>query len=166
MSETDNAPDGLARQFLRHAVATVAYRGAKALRDVPDGFENFRAAPDSRSAGEILGHLCDLYDWALGLANGERIWTGTVVEDWAVGRERFFEALGLFDERLAAADDLACTVERLLQGPVADSLTHIGQIAMLHRLAGGAVRGENYFVADIAVGTTGAQQPPPNREFD
>ena len=61
--------------FLRHTLATLAYRAAKALRDAPDGFSGFRPAPGSRSAGEILAHLGDLMGWALSQASGEERWS-------------------------------------------------------------------------------------------
>jgi hypothetical protein len=53
----------------------------------------------------------------------------------------------------------------LIQGPIADALTHVGQIAMLRRLAGCPIPGENYFAADIAPGRVGAQQAQPVQEF-
>ena len=62
--------------------------------------------------------------------------------------------------------ELKAPIERIFQGPVADALTHIGQIAMLRRLAGGPMRAENYHKADIAMGRVGAGQTPPKREFD
>lgn len=42
------------RQMLRHTLATLAYRGGKALRGAPAGFAAFRAGEASRTAGEIL----------------------------------------------------------------------------------------------------------------
>lgn len=151
---------------LRHAVATLAYRAAKALRDAPAGFTDFRPADGSRSAGEILAHMGDLLDWALSQARGEERWRNSTPRSWADDSDRFFAALTAFDEHLASAQPLAATPERLFQGAIADALTHVGQIAMLRRLAGAHMRGENYSVAKIAAGRTGAQQDPPAREFD
>ena len=54
----------------------------------------------------------------------------------------------------------------MFQGPIADALTHIGQIGMMRRMAGAPVRGENYFKADIAAGRVGAEQSAPRFEFD
>ena len=79
---------------------------------------------------------------------------------------RFFEGLRKFDERLASDTPLGCPAEKLFQGPVGDALTHIGQIAMLRRLAGGPVRAENYFKADITAGRVGPDQSAPRVEFD
>lgn len=152
-------------ELLRHTVATLAYRGAKALRGAPDGFAAFRPCESSRTPGEILAHIGDLLDWALTMTDGEAKWRDSPTLDWAAGSERFFAALERLDARLAAAP-IANPPEKLFQGPIADALTHVGQIAMLRRMAGAPVKGESYFRADIAAGTVGSQQPPPRVEFD
>lgn len=159
-------PESSARDLLRHTVATVAYRGGKAVRGAPPGFSTYRAAPGSRSAGEILAHICDLYDWALWLAKGEHKWTNSKAGAWEDDVARFFAGLARLDEYLASAQPLGRSAEELFQGPVADSLTHIGQISMLRRLAGSAVRGENYFKAEIVRGRVGAEQAKSRVEFD
>jgi hypothetical protein len=147
---TMKSDDG--RALLRHTVATVAYRGGKVIRDAPAGFSEFRIGETSRTPGQILAHVGDLYDWALSLAEGAERWQNSTPLAWRDESARFFSALARFDERLASETPLACSIEQLLQGPVADSLTHIGQLAMLRRLAGAPIKGENYSVADIAVG--------------
>jgi hypothetical protein len=152
--------------MLRHTLATLAYRGAKALRDAPDGFAAFRVGPASRTPGAILAHLGDLLDWALALAGGRHEWHDSPPSAWEQGVARCFEALRRLDERLASAEPLGVPAERLFQGPIADALTHVGQIAMLRRLAGAPVRGENYFKAEIAPGRVGPAQAPPRREFE
>jgi hypothetical protein len=154
------------RAFLRHCLATLAYRGAKALRGAPEGFESFRISQTTRSAGEILAHLGDLLDWALSLAEGNQRWHDGAVLTWHDGTQRFFTALGALDAYLASGAPLHAPAEQIFQGPVADALTHVGQIATRRALAGAPVRGENYFVADIAAGRVGPEQSPPRREFD
>ena len=151
---------------LRHALATLVYRAAKTLRDAPNDFSAFRPAAGSRSAGEILAHLCDLMDWALTQARGQERWQNTQPNAWTSDANRFFAAATALDEYLASGETLHAPPEKLFQGAIADSLTHVGQIAMLRRLAGAAVRGENYSVAKIEVGRTGANQNRPVREFD
>jgi hypothetical protein len=152
--------------MLRHTLATLAYRGGKTLRGAPDEFANFQASETTRTPGEILAHLGDLLDWALSLANGAQKWQNSPVLDWNVGANRFFLALKALDDRLSADDPPACPPEKLFQGPIADALTHVGQIAMLRRMAGSPIKGENYFVAPISVGNVGAQQGQPRLEFD
>jgi len=153
------------RVMLRHTIATVAYRGRKAVADSPAGFSELHAGATSRTAGQILAHIGDLFDWALSLADGEQRWHDSPPLPWNEETARFFESLQKFDQRIASNAPLGCPAEKLFQGPVADALTHIGQIALLRRLAGAPVRAENYLDADITAGRVGADQSPPRREF-
>jgi len=153
------------REFLRHAVATLAYRGGKALRGSPAEFALFRVAEGSRTPGEILAHLGDLFDWALSIAEGNQRWKNSEPLAWEDGTRRFHAALQAFDDYLASSKPLAVSAESLFQGPVADALTHVGQIAYLRRVAGCPMKGENYFVAEIVSGRVGREQAAPKREF-
>jgi hypothetical protein len=159
------APDSR-RALLRHTLATLAYRGGKAIRDVPPGFAAFKAGPETRTPAEILAHVGDLMDWGLSIARGEERWQEQPPRPWPEETARFFAAVAAFDAFLASAQTLGAPEEKLFQGPVADALTHVGQIALLRRLAGGAVRGENYYRAEIVEGRVGAEQAAPRREFD
>jgi hypothetical protein len=182
------------RDLLRHTLATMVYRGAKTLRDAPAGFASFRipssdraasgaatdraasgaatdravsgAATGTRTPGEILAHIGDLLDWALELARGRHTWKNSAAPSWEEGVARFFQAAERLDAELAASQTLGCAPGRLFQGPIADALTHFGQLAMLRRLAGAPVKGENYFKADIAAGRVGSDQAAPRVEFD
>jgi hypothetical protein len=154
------------REMLRHGLATLAYRGGKAVRDTPSGFEDFRGSPSSRSAGELLGHIGDLLDWALSIARGKQRWNNAKPLPWDEEVIRFFAALKALDDYLASADPLHAAPEKLLQGPVADALTHVGQIVMLRRMAGGPMKSESYFAAEIVAGRLGPDQTPPKQEFD
>ena len=134
------------REFARHTVATLAYRGGKTLVGAPDDFADYTAGPGTRTPGEILAHVGDLLDWALWLC--------------------FFGGLERLDLRLTADQPLGCPVEKLFQGPIADALTHVGQLAMLRRMAGGPVRAENYYRADIVAGRVGPELSGRRVEFD
>jgi hypothetical protein len=160
------APKATERALLRHTVATLAYRGGKALRGAPEGFDQFRAGDSTRTPGQILAHIGDLLDWALSKANRAEKWHNSAPGTWESDSTRFFAGLETFDMRLASAKPLACSPEELFQGPIADALTHVGQICMLRRLAGAPVRGENYAKAQIKAGAVGPRQPPPRFEFD
>ncbi len=153
-------------EMLRHTLATVAYRGGKALRGAPDSFGHFRVGETSRTPAQILAHVGDLLDWALSMAQGKEAWHDSTPLPWTQEKDRFYAALRTFDEYLASGNSLALDVEKLFQGPVADALAHIGQITMLRRLAGAPVRGENYRRADIHAGRVGLSQSDPVREFD
>lgn len=152
--------------WLRLTVATLAYRGGKALRGTPADFAQFRVAGGTRTPGQILAHVGDLLDWALSLADGRHVWHDSPPQTWERDAARFFAALGKFDRRLAAKKPLGFSAQKLFQGPIADALTHVGQINLLRRLAGSPVRGENYLLAHISAGRVGAKQRAPVREFD
>lgn len=154
------------RELLRHTLATVAYRGGKTLRDAPGSFATFRSGPSARTPVEILAHVGDLFDWALSIARGAEAWHHSAPLPWPEEVARFYRVLKALDDHLASDAQPALPVEQLFQGPVADALTHVGQLAMLRRMSGAPVKGENYFAADIAAGRTGAAQATPRREFD
>lgn len=153
------------RALLRHTVATVAYRGGKALRGAPESFANYVSGAGGRTPAQILAHIGDLYDWALSIVAGKQVWKDSKPLPWEKEVERFFASLKHFDEYLASGAEMHESPGALFQGPIADSLTHIGQLAMLRRMAGCAIKGENYHKAEIVVGRVGAEQAAPRREF-
>ena len=159
------AAEGGARGLLRHTVATLAYRAGKALRGAPDGFADFGAGGGTRTPAQILAHLGDLFDWALSMAKGPQSWHDSQPLPWDQEVARFHAALAAFDAYLASDAPLARPAETLFQAPVADALTHVGQLGMLRRLAGSPVRGENYARAEIVAGRVGAEQAPSRVEF-
>jgi hypothetical protein len=154
------------REMLRHCVATLAYRGGKVLRGAPEEFAGYRSGETSRTPGEILAHLADLLDWALVMARGRQTWKDSEPVAWERGSDRFFAALRAFDDYLASGEPLGVSEEQLFQGPIADALTHVGQLAMLRRMAGAPIRGENYFKAEIEAGRVGPDQEHARVEFD
>ncbi len=154
------------RDFLRHTVATVAYRGAKAIANAPEGFGDFKSFETTRTPLEILAHIGDLFDWALSMAIGQTVWKTAKPLAWEQESERFFAAVKKFDDHLASDAPVASPLEKLFQGPVADALTHVGQLNLLRRMFESPVRGENYFKAEIEIGRVGAEQSARRLEFD
>ena len=159
-------PAETARELLRHTLAVVAYRGAKALRGAPSDFATLKAGTSTREPLEILAHINDLYDWALWMAKGEWTWNNSKPGTWEQEVARFHAGLAAFDAYLASDAPLGNSAEILIAGPIADSLTHIGQINMLRRIGGSPVKGESYAKAEIVAGRVGPEQSPPKREFD
>jgi len=155
-----------ARQLLRHIVATLAYRAGKTVRDAPASFAAYQASPSTRTPAEILAHMGDLADWALSIVSGQQQWHNAEPLPWPQEVNRFFASLAALDDYLASEKPLHGDVGKLFQGGLADALTHTGQIAMLRRMAGCPVRGENYYLAHIEKGRVGADQAAPVREFD
>ena len=151
------------RELLRHTLATVAYRAARALEGAPDHFAGFDGA--GRMPVQILAHMGDLFDWALSTAIGQERWQASQPRAWAEEQCRFFQSLQTLDAFLASDAPLRAPVERLFQGPVADALTHVGQLAMLRRLSGSPAHGENFFAADVKAGQVGAVQPAAVKPF-
>jgi len=154
------------RAFLRHAVATLAYRGAKAVRGAPASFAAFTAAQGGNSPLVILRHIGDLLEWSLRIATGDERWQEAKPVSWEEEIKRFFAGLSAFDSYLASDAPIAFPPERIFQGAIADALTHVGQIAALRRLSGSPMKAENYFQADIVIGRVGPEQTPAKREFD
>ena len=154
-------------EVLRHLAATLAYRAAKVLRDVPAEFATTQLGAATRQPLLIVAHMADLMAWAVTLARGEYTWKAGGGGDWAIEVDRFFNGLAELDAELdKAASVPPGSVEKLIQGPLADALTHVGQLALLRGMAGAPVRPESYARADIAAGRVGRDQAPPVREFD
>jgi hypothetical protein len=151
---------------VRHLVATLAYRAAKVLRDVPDGFAEFSNGSSARRPVQIVAHMGDLMGWATRMVKGEMVWRPEGSADWATEVRRFFDGLAELDRLLESAITSSRSVELLIQGPLADALTHVGQLAMLRGAAGAPVRPESYARAEIVAGRVGLDQAPPGREFD
>ena len=155
-----------ARAVVRHLTATLAYRAAKVLRDVPGGFGAATFAPGVRSPARIVAHMADLIAWGVSLAHGDSIWKAEGSDEWDVEVERFFRNLAALDAALAKDGPFSGSIEQLLQGPLADALTHVGQLAMLRGMAGAPVRPESYARAHIVIGRVGRDQAASAREFD
>jgi hypothetical protein len=153
------------RELLRHTLATLAYRGGKSLRNAPDSFAEFQAGEGVRTPGQILAHVGDLLDWALSIATGQPTWHDSKPLPWQQEVARFFATLKTFDDFLASSESVQAAPEKLFQGPVADALTHVGQIAILRRIAQVPIKGEGYYDAEIEVGRVGAEQAKAKFEF-
>src|SRR5215471_5459157 len=150
---------------LRHTLATLAYRGGRAVRNAPPEFADFQAGPKTRKPIAILAHIGDLMDWALSIANGKETWHNATPLPWTQEVTRFFAALEALDKRLASYEPIGGTPEKLFQGAIADALTHVGQIAILRGMAGFPIGGENYSIAEIKEGRVGLDQAKAIREF-
>ncbi len=113
-------------EMLRHTLATVAYRGGKAIANAPDVFANFKSFETTRTPLQILAHIGDLFDWVLTIAQGKTSWNDAKPLDWEAESKRFFATIKTFDDYLASDQPINDSFEKLFQGPVADALTHIG----------------------------------------
>jgi len=154
------------RRFLRHATATLAYRGAKAMRGVPPEFAHFEAGPTTRTPLQILAHIGDLLEVSAARLRGPAQWKEVPPDTWERQVARFHSALAAIDEALASDAPIDVSLERWYQGPFADALTHVGQLTMLRRLSGAPMKGEAYFYAQIEAGRTGPDQIPADAKYE
>jgi hypothetical protein len=153
------------RAVLRHLTATLAYRAAKVLRDVPPNFAAHTFGAATREPVQIVAHMADLIAWAVSLTRGQYLWAPQGGRDWQVEVDRFFGGLAQLDRGLEG-DLPAGASEKLVQGPLADALTHVGQLAMLRGMAGVPVKPEGYARAEITRGRVTSDQPASRNEFD
>ncbi|HEX9930648.1 MAG TPA: hypothetical protein VGB02_19085 [Pyrinomonadaceae bacterium] len=142
----------LKRELFRHLIATLAYRARIAVSDAPENFAAFKIGEAIRTPGEILAHIGDLLQGSLYLMKGEFVYLNSAPLLWIEEVTRFFTAAKEFDSYLASDAPLNQPIEKIIQGPISDALTHVGQIVMLRRAAGAPVRAESYFTAEIVPG--------------
>ena len=157
--------DQTTRAVVRHLTATLAYRAAKVLRDAPPAFAQISFGDSTRKPVLIVAHLADLIAWAITLTRGDYVWKAEGSDDWNEEVARFFGNLSALDRELTS-NETDFSIEKLIQGPLADALTHVGQLAMLRGMAGAPVRPESFARAEIVAGRVGLEQSPPGREFD
>jgi hypothetical protein len=152
-------------ELLRHTVATLAYRAGKTMRGAPESFADIKPGPTSNTPVQIVAHMGDLFDWAFTMVHGEPKWNSATPQTWDKEVARFFAALTKFDHALATGP-INCELTKIFQGPIADALTHTGQLAMLRRLAGCPMKGESYARADMVIGRVGFDQTPANPKYE
>jgi hypothetical protein len=149
------------RRLLKHFLAAIAYRTQKALRGAPESFAGFSAGNNVRTPHELLWHMTGVLGYAQTLYRGG-LWRPEKLPTFAEEIARFHqvvEELGRLIETETPARQV--TAEQLLQGPLADTMTHAGQLALLRRLAGAPVPPENFVRAAIDSNNLGANQPAP-----
>jgi len=161
-----SAEDPTTRLFLRHALATLAYRAGKTVRGTPAAYGEYRASAESPQVKSILAHMGDLMDWVLLMLQGKPKWNNATPLEWSSEIARFFAALKAVDDYLASGAPIAWEPAAVFQGGIADALTHTGQLAMLRRLSGYKMKGESYARADIEVGRVGIEQVPANPAYE
>jgi hypothetical protein len=151
------------RALLRHFLAAITYRTQKALRDAPDSFGSFRVAPKVRTPHELIHHMDSLMGYARTFFTGGE-YRQEMLSEFSAEILRLHATLEDLARHLETDTPLqGITPERMLQGPLADAMTHAGQIALLRRLAASPVPPENFIYADVRAENLGPEQPPPVR---
>ena len=153
--------------LLRHFVAAIGYRSAKALRDAPPTFATFEAGEKSRTPRQLVRHMSGVLNYAIALVHEPR----PLLADRASYEaevERYFALLRELAERLQDVELSDAAAERLLQGPLADAMTHVGQLALLRRLSGSPIPPEDFYQAAVDPRRLGLDQiapASPDREW-
>lgn len=152
------------RALLRHFLAAIAYRTQKALRGAPESFAGFSAGQRVRTPVEIVRHMASLMGYTRTLfVGGSYPVNPEPLPSFKDEIARFHEMVQAVGELLSSDTPLSISTEQLLQGPFADVMTHVGQLAMLRRLADAPVPPENFIYADIRSDRLGPDQAPPAR---
>jgi len=147
-------------RVLRHLVATIAYRSACVLGDAPDGFESASVAEGGWTAHQLVHHMTNVLGYAYAkLADTERV-AYEPAETFRGEVDRYYDMLGKIDGALSEgrSTENPDDIYRLLQGPLVDACTHIGQLAALRRKVGAPVPRRNYIKANVEIGRTGMEQ--------
>ena len=150
------------RRLLQHFLAALAYRTQKALRDAPSDFAHFRAAPTARTPFELLWHMTGLMGYARTMFHGGRF-EPPRLPGFAEEVERFHQTLEALREDFAnPALTAQISDPQFVQGPLADAMTHVGQLAFVRRLHGAPIPSENFIFATIDATNVSRQQALPN----
>jgi len=155
------------RAMLVHFLAALAYRTQKAVRDAPADFGDFTVGNLVRSPKELVCHMTSVTGYAATFFTGGTFWPEPLatLDDEL---ERFHSTLERLAKHISDGDEFLdiMTEEKMLQGPLADAMTHAGQLAMLRRIHGAPVHPENFIYANIDASNLSADQPEPVRPDD
>ena len=147
-------------ELLRHYLASIAYHATKALKDAPPNYPELDAGNGARTPHSLLHHINSLLTYAHSFYQHydntrppQKTWDGEL--------QGFYEILSKLDHSIQSGKPRGVTEEQLLQGPLSDSMAHVGQLLLLRRLAGSPAPSENFIYADIKPGQLGPNQPKP-----
>jgi len=148
-------------QLLRHYLASIAYHAQKAIRDAPTGYWTFTPGNQVRTPELIVRHMTSVLGYARTFFVGG-VYRPAVLPTIQAEIDRFHEVLEDLGRLLNSDSELhQITENQLLQGPLSDVMTHIGQLSLLRRLHGSPVPPENFIYADIKGTRLGKDQPEP-----
>lgn len=122
----------------------IQYRLEKSIRNADEKYFDFKPGKESRSPNEILSHLIDVGNYTFSMldkpysTNKESTLSTKVNENFLVLKSVLSKEV--------INDTMS---KRLINGPLSDTLTHIGQLAYLRGLHGSPIGHENYSKADI-----------------
>jgi hypothetical protein len=137
-------------ELLNHALKAIKYRFEKATVGSLDNFGEFRVSNHTRSPSEIVNHMFDLVnktitlitDGDMNTESPELMKFGEECQRFVIGLEKLMIVL-----QQSQIDLFTC--KRLLQGPILDITTHIGQLALLNGLNANKIGKENYYALNL-----------------
>jgi hypothetical protein len=137
-------------ELLNHALKAIKYRFEKATDGSLENFGEFRVSYNTRSPSEIVNHMFDLVNKTISIITGGDMNTESQ-ELMKFDKEchRFLCGLEELMTALQQSKIEMFVCKRLLQGPILDITTHIGQLALLNGLNGNKIGKENYYDLDL-----------------
>jgi hypothetical protein len=147
-------------ELLRHYLASIAYHATKALKDAPENYPELDIGKDVRTPKRLLHHITGVLTYADSFYEHYET-THLPCKNWDEEVSLFYETLARLNKSIQEGKPRGVTEEQLLQGPLSDSMAHVGQLLMLRRLAGSPIPSENFIYADIKTGQIGPNQPKP-----
>jgi hypothetical protein len=147
-------------ELLRHYLASIAYHATKALRDAPENYPELDIGKEVRTPRRLLHHITGVLTYAHSFYENYET-TRLPLKNWGEEVSLFYETLAKLNKSIQEGKPRGVTEEQLLQGPLSDSMAHVGQLLMLRRLAGSPVPSENFIYADIKPSQVGPNQPKP-----
>jgi hypothetical protein len=153
-------------ELVRHLLATLVYRTTKIIRDAPIEYSYTSIGEGVRTPEKVLGHINSLIQLSNRFWSTERpvsmadLRKASPKKGWEREVDLFYRLVAQFDATLAEhPEPRKYSPEKILQGPFMDAFTHIGQLALLRRMAGSSIKGDSYWMADVKIGRVGPDQP-------
>ena len=145
---TTEQSDITVNDLLRHFLAAAKYRAGKALNGASIEFGDFATGQGMRSPCDLLRHMTEVIGrTAAALSDGR--FHQEAPGPLRTEQSRFEHALETLAGCLTEHQIPPDVTKRILQGPLADVMTQVGQLATLWRLAGSPIPSENFYAAAI-----------------
>ncbi len=144
------------RQLLKHLLAALVYRFTKSIKDVENEFWNFKVKDGVRTPHQLVVHIINVLGYVKTFFIGGKF--RAKMQDVENDVNRFYEIIQELDKLISKDELREIHPKKLLQGPLSDSMTHIGQIAMIRRIFGSPIAPENFVFADIESNNLGKNQ--------
>lgn len=137
-----------AEELLRLWLGAMKFRFTVAISGTVSDFASFDAGYGVRTPVEIVWHISQLLQNCCSMIAGSPD-VRLEFKGWYEEAARFYEVVEQLDQALLQFIPEQSIVDKLVQGPLADAASHIGQLMLLRRLAGSPVAYINYSQATM-----------------